>query len=211
MKKTIVLTLAVLLLVGCSTTYTTRVDRRGGRPTAYEDTSSPGRVVGTGIEAQDIVSATDQMMRDMLANSAVVGPAGVPRVVIDAKYFRNESSQIINKNLVTDRLRAELMRAANGRMTFLAREAADMTEEERALERQSLVTGGTQGQTKPALGYDYRLGGRIASLDAVDARSGRKSRYFQITFELVERGTGAIVWSGVYEFRKTAQDDILYR
>lgn len=211
MKKTIILALAGLLLVGCSTTYTTRVDKRGGRPTAYEDTASPGRVVGTGIEAQDIVSATDQMMRDMLANAVVVGRGGIPRVVIDAKYFRNESSQIINKNLLTDRLRIELMRAANGRITFLAREAAGMTEEERALEQEGVVTGGTQGQTKSALGYDYRLGGRIASLDAVDARTGRKSRYFQITFELVERGTGAIVWSGAYEFQKTAQDDILYR
>ncbi len=211
MNKTIIFALPVLLLAGCSTTHTTRVDRGGGRPTAYEDPSSPGRVVGTGIEAQDIVSATDQIMRDMLASATIVGRGGIPRVVIDAQYFRNESSQIINKNLLTDRLRTELMRAANGRMTFLAREAADMTEEERALEKDGVVTGGTQGQTKPALGYDYRLGGRIASLDAVDARTGRKSRYFQITFELVERGTGAIVWSGAYEFRKTAQDDILYR
>ena len=133
------------------------------------------------------------------------------RVVVDSQYFRNESSQIINKNLLTDRLRTELMRAANGRMTFIARHAADMTEDERVLEQEGVVTGGSQGKTKAALGYDYRLGGRIASLDAVDARTGRKSRYFQITFELVERGSSAIVWSGAYEFKKSVQDDILYR
>ena len=209
-KNTTLLTLMALIFVGCST-YTTRVDTGSGRPTKYEDPGSPGRINGTGIEAQDIVSATDQMMREMLANPAVFGRSAIPRIVIDAKYFRNESSQIINKNLLTDRLRTELMRAASGRMTFLAREAADMTEEERALEKEGVITGGTQGQTKPALGYDFRLGGRIASLDAVDTQTGRKSRNFQITFELVERGSGVIVWSGAYEFRKTAQDDILYR
>ncbi|MGD0059887.1 MAG: penicillin-binding protein activator LpoB [Verrucomicrobiia bacterium] len=203
--------LLALALTGCTTTYTTRVDNRGGQPTKYEDVTSPGAVSGTGIEAQDIVSATDQMMRDMLANQAIASRSSIPRVVIDAQYFHNESSQIINKNLLTDRLRTELVRAANGRIVFLAREAAGMTEEERALEQQGVVTGGTQGQTQPALGYDYRLDGRIASLDAMDPHTGRKSRYFQITFELIERGTGAIIWSGAYEFRKTAQDDILYR
>jgi hypothetical protein len=187
------------------------VDNTRGRRTIYEDTQTPGAVSGTGIEAQDIVSATDQMMRDILASPAIAGRGGVARVVVDSQYFRNESSQIINKNLLTDRLRTELMRAANGRMTFIARHAADMTEDERVLEQEGVVTGGLQGKTKAALGYDYRLGGRIASLDAVDARTGRKSRYFQITFELVERGSSAIVWSGAYEFKKSAQDDILYR
>jgi len=203
--------LSFLMVAGCSTTYTMRVDHRQGRPTVYEDINSPGAAFGTGIEAQDIVNATDQMMRDIFANPAITGSGHAPRVVIDAKYFRNESSQIINRHLLTDRLRTELVRAAHGRMVFLARHAADMIEKERALERDGVVTGGAQGRTEPALGYDYRLGGRIASLGTVNARTGKRSRYFQITFELIKRGSGIIVWSRAFEFRKVAQDDILYR
>jgi len=188
-----------------------RIDDSRGRGTRKEDPGSPGVIAGVGIESQDIVSVTDRMMRDILAKPAMTKHSRPPRVVIDSSYFRNESSSIINKNLFTDRLRIELNRAANGRMVFLARHLADMTEKEYRLEEEEIVTEGTQGETKQALGYDYRLGGRIASLDMVDPRKGFLSRYHQITFELIERGSGVIVWSGIYELKKSAQDDIIYR
>lgn len=211
MHKILLIVAAFGLITGCSTVYDVRQMNQPGRPTAYNDHTTPGPVQGVGIESQDIVSMTDKMMRDMMANPTLAGRATPPRVVIDSRYFRNESSSIINKNMITDLLRTELTRAANGRMVFLGREYADMIENERALEREGVVSGGTQGPTRQTLGWDYRLGGRIASLDSVDARTGLTSRYHQITFEMVERGTGVIVWNGTYQFKKTAQDDILYR
>ena len=36
-------------------------------------------------------------------------------------------------------------------------------------------------------------------------------RYSQIIFEMVDLETSEIVWSGIYEFGKAAQDDIIYR
>ena len=203
--------LSLLVLSGCTTVHTSRTGNGRGMATRYEDPASTGQIGGVGIESQDIVSMTDKMMRDMMANSSLAGQATPARVVIDSKYFRNESSSIINKNMITDLLRTGLTRAANGRMLFLGREYADMIEKERVLEREGVVTSGTQGLTQKALGWDYRLGGRIASLDSVDARTGIISRYHQITFEMVERGTGVIVWNGTYQFKKTAQDDVLYR
>jgi hypothetical protein len=176
-----------------------------------EDPQSRGVIAGVGMESQDIVSVTDRMARDILACEAITKHDQPPRIVIDSQYFRNESSSIINKNLFTDKLRVELNRAAAGRMVFLARHLADMTEKEWTLEEEEVVGEGTQGPTKQAYGYDYRLGGRIASLDMVDPKTGTMSRYHQITFELVERGSGAIVWSGIYELKKSAQDDIIYR
>jgi len=200
-----------LLLISCSTTYTTRVKSLRGHPTMYEDPSSAGPVTGVGIESQDIISMVDKMMRDMMANPTLAGCTTPPHIVIDSEYFRNESSSIINKNLITDLLRTELNRAANGKMVFIGRHYANMTEKERALEDVGVVTEGTKGHTQKALGWDYRLGGRIGSLDSIDPQTGITSRYHQITFEMVERGTGIIVWSGTYQFKKTAQDDILYR
>lgn len=212
--KMITLFMSILFLIGVICTgcdSQVRIKDERGRPTTSEDPQSPGLLRGVGMESQDIVSVTDKMMRDILANSAITGHLIPPRVVIDSSYFRNESSSIINKNLFTDRLRVELNRHANGRMVFLARHHADMTEREYRLEEEEIVTEGTQGETKQAFGYDYRLGGRIASIDMADPRTGVLSRYHQIVFELVERGSGAIIWSGIYELKKTAQDDIIYR
>lgn len=48
---------------------------------------------------------TDRMVRDMLSSPLLAGQANPPQVIIDSKYFRNESSQRINKNAITDRLR----------------------------------------------------------------------------------------------------------
>jgi hypothetical protein len=212
--KNFCLLICMLVLVGAICTGCdpqVRIDGTRGRPTLVEDPGTRGVVAGVGVESQDIVSVTDKMMRDILATPAITRHSTPRRVVVDSAYFRNESSSIINKNLFTDRLRIELNRAANGRMIFLARHLADMTEKEYILEEEEIVTEGTQGETKQAFGYDYRLGGRIASLDMVDSRKGFLSRYHQITFELVERGSGVIVWSGIYELKKSAQDDIIYR
>jgi hypothetical protein len=208
--KIALLIICLFVVSGCAT-YTTRLDNAPGRPTHYEAPGSPGALSGVGIESQDIISVSDRMMRDILATPVFASYATAPRVVIDSAYFYNESSSIVNKNIITDRLRTELSRAAAGRMIFLARHLAEMTENERELEKKGAVTKGTEGSTKDALGWDYRLGGRIASIDATDPKTGAKSRYHQITFELVERGSGVIVWSNTYDFKKSAQEDILYR
>ncbi|TNE77071.1 MAG: penicillin-binding protein activator LpoB, partial [Gammaproteobacteria bacterium] len=51
----------------------------------------------------------------------------------------------------------------------------------------------------------------ISSLDAIDRNTGTKSRYSQITFEMVDLELGTIVWSGLYEMRKAARDNVVYR
>lgn len=197
-----------LLALACATT---GVSNAPGRPTTYEDPGSPGSVQGIGIESQDIQSMADRMMRDILAKPALAGRSVPPRAIVDAEYFRNESSSIINKNLITDRLRVELNRAADGRMVFVGRHYADMVEEERELKREGEVSPGTGISASKPAGADYRLAGRIASLDKVNTRTGETSRYHQIVFEMVDLETGIIVWSGMYDLRKSSQDDILYR
>lgn len=201
------LALFSLLLTGCAT----QIENAAGKPTVYEDPSTTGRVSGVGIESQDVVGMTDQMMRDMLSNPMLTGRDTSPRIIIDNQYMRNESSSVINTNQLTDRLRIELNRAANGRMVFVARELSDMVQQERDLKRDGVVDGGTIRKTRAQAGADFRLAGRITSLDAVDRSTGTKSRYSQITFEMVDLELGTIVWSGLYEMRKAAQDNVLYR
>lgn len=202
--------LSATLATGC-THHAVRLGDARSRPTHYEAPDSPGRVLSVGLESQDLVSMTDRMVRDLLATPALVQHAQPPRIVIDAAYFRNESATVLNKNMLTDRLRVALSRAAGKRLVFLGRSYAPMLEEERTLEQHHQVTPGSQGPTPEPLGWDYRLGGRISSLDHVDPSSGARASYHLITFELVTRGSGVIVWSNFYELKKAALDDVVYR
>ncbi|HCO65966.1 MAG TPA: penicillin-binding protein activator LpoB, partial [Alcanivorax sp.] len=47
--------------------------------------------------------------------------------------------------------------------------------------------------------------------DAMDRNSQTRSRYHQVTFEMIDLELGTIVWSGSYEMKKASQDNVLYR
>lgn len=195
--------LMVLALGGCATYSASNIENAPGSPTVYEDPSSTGSVAGVGIESQDIQAMTDKMMRDMLTNPILAGAKTPPKIIIDAEFFRNESSSRINKNIITDRLRVNLNRAAQGRMLFIGRHYEDMVKEETAYK--------DRGDRPKLLSGDYRLGGRITTLDQINPATGRTARYHQIIFEMVDLNNSALVWTGIYDFRKSARDDIIYR
>ena len=203
--------LLAILASGLSLAACQKVDNTAGAPTVYIDPGSSGPVKGVGIESQDIVGMTDQMLRDMLSQPRLANAATPPNVIIDAEYFYNESSSRLNKNSITDRLRVGLNRAAGGRMQFVGRHYADMVAKERELKRQGTVDKATLPAARAQKGGDFRLGGRITSLDSRDPKTGMMQRYNQIIFEMVDLETSEIVWSGIYEFAKAAQDDIIYR
>lgn len=177
----------------------------------YQTPDSPGQVRGVGTESQDIVSMSDQMMRDLMTVPELMNAATAPRIIIDSQYFRNESSEIIDKALITDRIRVNLVRAARGRMRFVGREYADASQMERDLKDQGLVDVATTGRTRAMAGADYRLVGRIGTRDAVDPRTGMKERYSVYTFELLDLEYNELIWSNLYEFKKATQDNIVYR
>jgi hypothetical protein len=201
--------IAILLLASATPAEAQR--KRRDPPTLYQSPDSPGAVRGVGTESQDIVSMSDQMMRDLLTVPALMNAATPPRVIIDSQYFRNESSEIIDKAIVTDRLRVLLSRSSGGRVRFVGREYADAVQMERDLKDAGAVDVGTTGRTRAMAGADYRLVGRIGTRDAVDTRTGVKERYSVYTFELLDLEYGDLVWSNIYEFKKAAQDSVVYR
>jgi hypothetical protein len=180
-------------------------------PSVYESPDSSGAVRGVGTESQDIVSMSDQMMRDMLTIPKLMNAAVPPRVIIDSRYFRNESSEMIDKALITDRIRVGLSRASQGRIKFLGREYIDATETERELKDTGRVDVGTTGRTAASAGADYRLVGRIGTRDAIDPRTGMHERYSVYTFELLDLEYGDLIWSNLYEFKKATADNVVYR
>lgn len=180
-------------------------------PARPVDPGVPGPVSGIGIESHDILAMTDQMVRDMLSSPDLAGRSKAPRVVVDSEFFKNAGSQAINRDLITSRLRVNLNRASQGRLTFVTRANVNMVAEERDLKRQGVTDVGTTGLTKAVAGADFRLTGEISTLDARNPRTGMMQRYNQITFEMVDLESGQIVWSGQYEFERAAADDVVYR
>lgn len=200
--------LAMLTIAGC--TARTSVNDSPGTETVDVDPYSSGPIQGIGIESRDIHSMCDMMMRDIVNSTQIADRQPAPIIILDDAYVRNESTSRINKKLITDQLRVELNRAAQGRMYFVSRENIDMVEKERLLKREGVVTSGTIQSSEATAGADFRLTGRIVSLDAI-SRSGLQSRYHQIVLELVNLENGIITWSNRYDFKKAARDDIVYR
>jgi hypothetical protein len=202
------LLLTTAVLGGCVTAPTPNAN---GLATRDIDPSLRGPVAGVGIEGQDYVSMTDQMIRDMLANSALAGRAKPPRVLIESRAFKVGGAQAINRDLITERLRVNLNRAAQGRMAFLNRSNLPDLETERNLKHTGVTDVGTTGLSKAPAGADFMLRGVISSQDSRSPRTGLIQRYNQITFEMVDIESYEIVWSGLYEFSRLAADDVVYR
>ncbi len=205
-RKLIVNILVAASLVGC----VSDGDKKGS-PVKYQDVTTQGTVSGVGVESQDIVTVSDIMVRDLLADPAVMKMAKAPRIIIDSEYFKNESTQRINKNLIVDRLRINLQRASKGKLVFVSRESAAMVNTERQLKREGVTDTGTTGLTKAQAGADFRLIGRISTLDSRSASTGTVERYTQLSFELIDLENGISTWANQYEMKKGGQDDAIYR
>lgn len=198
--------LLVALIQGCAT-----VENSAGLRTVEIDPGSRGPVAGVGIEGQDIVSMSDRMMRDMLSVPELAARGAPAQVLIDSSEFTNESSQRLNKNIITDRLRVALNAASRGRMVFVSRQHTATVMQERDLKRTGTVDTGILSASAAPAGVDYKLVGNITSLDSRSSVSGLNQRLSQITFEMVDMERGTIAWSGIYSFARAAADDVVYR
>lgn len=192
--KNIVVVLGLLVAAGCASTVTTAAQNASGRPSVYNDPQNVGPLTGIGIESQDLVSMTDKMMRDILAQLRT-DPSRPARVLIDEGDFHNDGTSRLNRGLITNRLRVELNRAAANRLHFVAPQMRQAPGSAAVIPAQA----------------QYRLTGTIQTLDSRDTKTGLTSRYHQITFEMVDIQSGTIAWSGIYEFKKTGQDDLVYQ
>ncbi len=207
------LVLLVFVVSGCGTTSaTTGVRHRSGNINPkYKDPGAISNTTTTEIESFDIKGACSKMVGKILQNPLIAGQARPPHVVIDARYFRNQTASRFNMNLLVDQFRADLINAANGRIIFVSREAAAMIEEERDLREIGEVGRGVTPPASVALGADYRLHGRLTDHSIVDEVSGKRDRYTQILFELVDIQTGQIVFSDYYDLKKEVLVPVVYR
>jgi len=173
------------------------------------DPGQKGVVDGVGIASRDIASMADIAIRDLLSRGDIVNRPVPPRIVVDSEFFRNQSSQRIDRDMITDALRVQLNRAAAGRLRFLSRESMLAVGRERELKDQGITDSGTMGRRRIS-GADYQFVGKITSLDSRNPKSGTYQRRTQIIFELVDLETDDVVWTGEpYIILRASDEDIV--
>lgn len=202
----------VLAAVCLATPFGSAIAEKRGSRSVDLDPTSRGTVSGVGIESRDIDSMADQVVRELMSRPDLVGTQAPPRVVVDSEKFTNNSSQRIDRDMITDALRASLNRAAAGRIRFISRESMDIISRERELKRTGVADSATRGMTQAVAGLDFMLIGKMTSLDQRDGKSGLIQRRTQIVFELVDMETGELPWTGQpYVILRSAGDDVVYR
>lgn len=186
--------------------------KKDGHAAVDLDPSGRGLVTGTGFESRDLIGMADRLVRDLLQRPDIVGTATPPRIIVDSSRLINKSSQRLDTDMISDQLRAQLMRAAQGRMRFLSREAMEDVMAERELKRAGTVDVATRGLAKAVAGSDFKLTGRITSLDARNNNTGMMQRSMQVIFELIDLETSESVYiSEPYVTLRAQGDDVVYR
>tara|TARA_B100000161_G_scaffold258693_1_gene223884 strand:+ start:304 stop:948 length:645 start_codon:yes stop_codon:yes gene_type:complete len=214
MKTKFVALFATILIAGCQTTTDSSqngTETSGARYTiGYDNQHKSGSLVngGVGIEGRDIIELSRFITADLEKNFQVLTDDR-PRVIIDSKYFINDSASAIDTNILTDKLRANLIRLMKNKIVFVGRQNILMVMKERELKSENIVS--SRSNAEKVMGADYRFSGRITTAESVNPRTGHIKRYNQINLEIIDLSTSEIVWSQIFSFEKMGRDNVIYR
>ena len=166
-----------------------------------------GKIGGTGVESQDLIRVSDKIARGILSAPQIANAAKPPVVVLDPVI--NDTRFPIRKDIFLDRIQAQLISKAAGKVTFLARERLAALEREREMKRTGAVTTTSDPTVQEFKGADYFLTGKLSGLSSHNSEG--VSDYILYTFQLIDARTSVIVWGGDDEIKKEAQADAVYR
>ncbi len=162
-------------------------------PSQEEDTS------GLGISSSDLIKMSKKMAVDIMVDSQFQNKKNPPVIIIDDTRFLNESTQVLDINMLLDRIRINLIRAARGKLQFKSRKNLDLALKEKIIAGVKITEA------------DYWMIGRISSFSSVSNKSGVRSNFLQFSFELLDLETSNTVWGNIYEIKKIGADDAVYR
>lgn len=192
MKKTMIITLiiALLLIVGCSTTK--KVDRvaadtvidLSGR---WNDTDS--RLVSEEI-VKDVVS--QNWLMNFVAERS-------EKPVVTVGTIKNLTSEHIQTDTFIKDIQRELINSGKVRFVASKDERAEVRQER--LEQQSYASEETTKRLAEELGADFVLQGSIKSI--TDAANGQRVIFYQVNLQLVNTETNETVWIGEKKHKKT--------
>jgi hypothetical protein len=108
---------------------------------------------------------SDKIVRDLLNTPEISNRAVPARILIDGRYFDNQSSSRINKNIIAARIRNNLNRFSKGRMIFVDRRHLADVKRERRMKREGEVERGSLKDRRLVAGVDYQMTAEIMSDD----------------------------------------------
>ena len=186
-----------LLLSACAGTRDTRVSA-----------DAPDSVTGSGLQSQDIRTMADQMAADIKAYGILAPNRDGERTSFYIYEMRNDSSDVIDKEIILTKLRTNLFQAFKGQVKIIDRapEANDLVDAERRMKERGQVSGTND---RKVAGSDYVLKGTIKSRDR---QAGRlRSSYMLVTFELTDLVTGELAWTNDYEMKTESEKSVINR
>lgn len=191
--------LTLLLLASCGT-----VDRR-------IDPDAPDPVGGAVLRSQDIGAMAEQMSRDIIASGVLDNPDPARRTTFHITSLRNDSSDVIDREIILTRIRTQIQRTLgvrNVRILDRSQESAEAVLAERAAKR-SGATDYDPNRRGQLGGSDYVLKGTIKDrrLQSEDLRSV----YYLVTFELVDLETQELTWTNEYEAKFESERSVISR
>lgn len=191
--------LVVLFASACKGT----IDRR-------VDPDAPDGVGGAVLQSQDIRTMAQNMARDIGSSGLLTSTANNQTVTFHIVAIENQSSDVINKEIIMAKLETELFKALGGRIAVLDRSAGGLeaVQQERAAKRAGAVSA-NEGKRADVLGSDYVLRGVIR--DRIQQSGALKSAYYNVTFNLTDLESGRKVWQNDYETKFESEKSVITR
>jgi penicillin-binding protein activator len=196
MKQVFMVVIIALFLQGCATV-----------PTSHTQVIMPDQddgLGGSGVESDDVRIIGRKMAISILEVPEIMNAQGMPRIAL--LPVKNNTRFIINKDILTQKIRIELNKNATGKVRFLARDRMDDILAERKAKREGLVTANKEGEL---LGVDFYLTGEMTGI--AKGAGGSRSDYVLISFQLIDPETSDIIWEDAYEFKKVGSMGVVYQ
>lgn len=177
---------SLVLATGCATTVA-RVD-----PTQE-------KVLTTQFSADDLQQTVDRMVDSMLEFPPLKQITSQRRPVLVVDKIKNDTSQYLNLEALTNSIRTKLIRS--GKYRFQDRTNDTTLANEIAYQQQSgLVNPATQAQFRQQSAPEYMLYGSIAEMAQ---QAGRTTDvFYKVTMNLRNIKTGEIEWTDEQASRK---------
>lgn len=188
-----------LFSAACHSTIDRRID---------PDAADP--VGGAVLQSQDIKTMADRMARDIVASGALASANPNAPITFHITSLRNDTSDVIDREIVLTKLRTELFKAMSPRVRILDRsaEGLEAVKAERAAKRAAAVSA-NPNMKGDVLGSDYVLKGTIKSRVQQSGRD--RSVYYLVTFELTDLETSELRWTGDYDTKFESEKSVITR
>ncbi len=190
--------LTAFFLGGCTT-----ITAQKGR-TRVVETTSEDEMGGTGTSSSDVQAMAERMARE-IAGIRWPHDGETPRIAV--LPLENFTRFRIDPKLLQNKLVRDLVKYAQGRVQFLARDSEKAIMAERAKKRAGLYDMGKEA--KAMAGADYFMKGEMRALSKA-SREG-VSDYIVYSFTLIDTETAAILWAGDYETKKVGNVGVIYQ